>query len=80
MAFYTDRKRSASLMADTDATIGVISGAALLRLHRDQPAVAAEFHLMAARLMAQRIISMNAMLRILLSGLANRTPRTAPAR
>jgi SulP family sulfate permease len=80
MAFYTDRKRSASLMADTDATIGVISGASLLRLHRDQPAVAAEFHQMAARLMAHRIISMNAMLRILLPGLANRTPRTAPAR
>ena len=80
MAFYTDRKRSASLIADTEATIGVISGASLLRLNRDQPAVAAEFHLMAARLMAHRIISMNAMLRILLSGLANRTPRTAPAR
>ncbi len=80
MAFYTDRKRSASLMADTDATIGVISGASLLRLSRDQPAVAAEFHQMAARLMAQRIISMNAMLRILLPGLANRTPRAAPAR
>ena len=77
MAFYTDRKRSASLMADTDATIGVISGASLLRLNREQPAVAAEFHLMAARLMAHRIISMNAMLRILL---ANRTPRTAAAR
>lgn len=75
MAFYTDRKRSASLMADTDATIGVISGISLLRLNREQPAVAAEFHLMAARLMAQRIISMNAMLRILL---ANRTPRPAP--
>jgi SulP family sulfate permease len=80
MAFYTDRKRSASLIADTDATIGVISGASLLRLSRDQPAVAAEFHQMAARLMAQRIISMNAMLRILLPGLANRTPRAAPAR
>jgi len=77
MAFYTDRKRSASLIADTDATIGVISGASLVRLNLDQPAVAAEFHLMAARLMAHRIISMNAMLRILL---ANRTPRTAPAR
>jgi len=80
MAFYTDRKRSASLMADTDATIGVISGASLLRLNRDQPAVAAEFHLMAARLMAERIRSMNAMLRILLPSHANRTPRTAPAR
>jgi SulP family sulfate permease len=80
MAFYTDRKRSASLMADTDATIGVISGASLLRLSRDQPAVAAEFHQMAARLMAQRILSMNAMLRILLPGAASRTPRTAPAR
>jgi SulP family sulfate permease len=77
MAFYTDRKRSASLIADTDATIGVISGASLLRLKREHPAVAAEFHLMAARLMAHRIISMNAMLRILL---ANRTPRIAPAR
>jgi SulP family sulfate permease len=78
MAFYTDRKRSASLMADTDATIGVISGASLVRLNRDQPAVAAEFHQMAARLMAHRIISMNAMLRILLPGHANRTPRTVP--
>jgi len=80
MAFYTDRKRSASLIADTDATIGVISGESLLRLHREQPAVAAEFYLMAARLMAQRIISMNAMLRILLRGPANRTPRSAPAK
>jgi SulP family sulfate permease len=76
MAFYTDRKRSASLMADTDATIGVISGASLLRLNQDQPAVAAEFHQMAARLMAQRIISMNSMLRILLP----RTSRSAPAK
>jgi sulfate permease, SulP family len=80
MAFYTDRKRSASLIADTDATIGVISGASLLRLNQDQPAVAAEFHIMAARLMAQRIISMNAMLRVLLPDVHNRTPRTAPAR
>ena len=77
MAFYTDGKRSASLIADTDATIGVISGASLLRLHQEQPAVAAEFHIMAARLMAQRIISMNAMLRVLLP---DRTPRNAPAR
>jgi CRP-like cAMP-binding protein len=69
MAFYTGRKRSASLMADTDATIGVISGESILRLNRDQPAVAAEFHQMAARLMAYRIISMNAMLRTLLTGL-----------
>jgi sulfate permease, SulP family len=76
MAFYTDRKRSASLMADTDATIGVISGAALLRLNQDQPAIAAEFHQMAARLMANRIISMNTMLRILLP----RTSRSARAR
>jgi len=55
------------VMADSDA--------------RAQPgllaAIAAEFHQMAARLMAQRIISMNAMLRILL---ANRTPRAASAR
>jgi SulP family sulfate permease len=77
MAFYTDRKRSASLMADADAIIGVISGESLVRLNREQPAVAAEFHQMAARLMAQRIISMNAMLRILL---AHRTPPAAPAK
>ena len=44
MAFYTGRKRSASLVADTDATIGVISGESILRLNRDQPSVAAEFH------------------------------------
>jgi hypothetical protein len=56
-------------MADTDATIGVISGESLLRLNRDQPAVAAEYHQMAARRMAYRIISMNAMLRTLLTGL-----------
>jgi sulfate permease, SulP family len=80
MAFYTDRKRSASLVADTDATIGVISGASLLDLNKDQPAVAAEFHQMAARLMAHRIISMNAMLRVLLPGHANRSPRPALAR
>jgi sulfate permease, SulP family len=79
MAFYTDRKRSASLQADTDATIGVISGPSLLRLNRDQPAVAAEFHLMAARLMAHRIVSVNAMLRTLLAGLTNATPHNAPA-
>jgi hypothetical protein len=48
----------------------VISGASLLRLSRDQPAVAAEFHQMAARPMAHRIISMNAMLRTLLTGFA----------
>ncbi len=77
MAFYTDRKRSASLMADAGAIIGVISGESLVRLNREQPAVAAEFHQMAARLMAQRIISMNAMLRILL---AHRTPAAAPAK
>jgi sulfate permease, SulP family len=76
MAFYTDRKRSASLMADTDATIGVISGASLICLKQDQPAIAAEFHLMAARLMAHRIISMNAMLRVLLP----RTSATVAAR
>jgi SulP family sulfate permease len=68
MAFYTGRKRSASLVADTDATIGVISSEAIIRLNHDQPAVAVEFHQMAARLMANRIISMNAMLRILLAG------------
>jgi sulfate permease, SulP family len=68
MAFYTGRKRSASLVADTDATIGVISGESILRLNRDQPAVAAEFHQMTARLMANRIIAMNATLRTLLTG------------
>jgi SulP family sulfate permease len=70
MAFYTGRKRSASLLADTDATIGVISTESLLRLNRDQPAVAAEFHQMAARLMATRMMSMNATLRTLLAGQA----------
>jgi SulP family sulfate permease len=69
MAFYAGRKRSASLVADTDATIGVISGESILRLNREQPAVAAEFHQMTARLMANRIIAMNAMLRTLLTGL-----------
>ena len=69
MAFYTGRKRSASLVADTDATIGVISGEFILRLNRDQPSVAAEFHQMAARVMANRIVSMNATLRTLLTGL-----------
>jgi sulfate permease, SulP family len=69
MAFYTGRKRSASLVADTDATIGVISGESILRLNRDQPAIAAEFHQMTARLMANRIIAMNATLRTLLTGL-----------
>jgi SulP family sulfate permease len=77
MAFYTGRKRSASLVADTDATIGVISGESILRLNRDQPAVAAELHQMAARLMAYRIISMNAMLRTLLAGI---TIPTMPGR
>jgi CRP-like cAMP-binding protein len=67
-------KRSASLVADTDATIGKISGECILRLSRDQPAIAAEFHQMAARLMANRIISMNATLRTLLTGLT--TPKT----
>ena len=75
MAFYTDRKRSASLVADTDAIIGVISGTSLLHLNQDQPAVAAEFHQMTARLMAHRIISMNAMLRVLLLG-TSRTEAT----
>ena len=69
MALYTGRKRSASLVADTDATIGVISGESIIQLNRDQPAIAAEFHQMAARLMANRIMSMNAMLRTLLAGL-----------
>jgi sulfate permease, SulP family len=70
MAFYTGRKRSSSLLADTDATIGMISGESILRLNQDQPAVAAEFHQMAARVMANRIMSMNATLRTLLAGLA----------
>ena len=69
MAFYGGRKRSASLTADTDATIGLMSGESILHLNRDQPALAAEFHQMVARLMAYRIISMNAMLRTLLTGL-----------
>jgi hypothetical protein len=56
-------------VADTDAAIGVISGESILRLNREQPAVAAEFHQMTARLMANRIIAMNAMLRTLLTGL-----------
>jgi sulfate permease, SulP family len=77
IAFYTGRKRSASLVADTDATIGVISSESILCLNRDQPAVAAEFHQMVARLMAYRIISMNAMLQTLLSGL---TIPTMPGR
>jgi sulfate permease, SulP family len=76
MAFYTGRKRSASLVADTDATVGVISGESILRLNRDQPAVAAEFHQMAARVMANRIVSMNATLRTLLTGLT--TPAQTP--
>ena len=69
MAFYTGRKRSASVVADTDATIAVISAESILRLNQDQPAAAAKFHQMAARIMANRIMSMNATLRILLAGL-----------
>jgi sulfate permease, SulP family len=69
MAFYTGRKRSASVLADTDATIAVISAESILRLNRDHPAAAAEFHQMAARIMANRIMSMNATLRTLLAGL-----------
>ncbi len=68
MAFYTGRKRSASVMADTDATIAVISAESILRLNQDQPAAAAKFHQMVARIMANRIMSMNATLRILLTG------------
>jgi SulP family sulfate permease len=78
MAFYTGRKRSASLVADTDATIGVISAESILRLNQDQPAVAVEFHKMTARLMAHRILSMNALLRILLAGSRRCSP--APTR
>jgi sulfate permease, SulP family len=68
MAFYTGMKRSASMVADTDATIAVISAESILRLNQDQPAAAAYFHQMAARIMANRIMSMNATLRILLTG------------
>ena len=57
-------------MADTDATIAVISAESIRRLNQDHPAAAAEFHQMAARIMATRIMSMNATLRILLSGLS----------
>jgi SulP family sulfate permease len=74
MAFYSRNKRSASLVADTDATIGKISGESILRLSRDQPAIAAEFHQMAARVMANRITSMNATLRTFLTGLT--VPKT----
>jgi len=70
MAFYTGRKRTASLVADTDATIGMISSDSIVRLNGDQPAIAMEFHQMTARLMANRIMSMNAVLRTLLAGLA----------
>ena len=55
-------------MADTDATIAVISAESILRLNQDQPAAAAKFHQMVARIMANRIMSMNATLRILLTG------------
>ena len=68
MAYCTGSKRSASLVADTDATIGAISAESILRLNLDPPALAAEFHQMSARLMAYRIISMNAVLRTLLAG------------
>jgi hypothetical protein len=50
-------------------TIAVISAESILRLNRDHPAAAAEFHQMAARIMANRIMSMNATLRTLLAGL-----------
>ena len=63
-------------MADTDATIGVISAESILHLNRDQPAASAEFHQMAARVMAHRIASMNATLRTLLTGLT--TPAQTP--
>jgi len=70
MAFYTGKQRSAALLADTDAIIAVISSEAIRRLNRDQPAVAAEFHQMAARVMANRIMSMNATLRTLITGVS----------
>jgi sulfate permease, SulP family len=73
MAFYTSSKRSASVVADTDATIGVISSESIHRLSLEQPAVAVEFHQMTARLMANRIKSMNAMLRTLLAGITMET-------
>ena len=56
------------MVGDTDATIAVISAESILRLNQAQPAAAAYFHQMAARIMANRIMSMNATLRILLTG------------
>lgn len=67
MAFYDKGVRSATLVAEIDSRVGVISGGALARMGETDPKVAALFHIVAGRLMAHRILSMNDAVRALLS-------------
>ncbi|MBT5855772.1 SLC26A/SulP transporter family protein [bacterium] len=65
MSHYLSYERSASVIADTDCKGYVISHDALMRLFQERPKVAAAFHELCARLMAERIYHMNKQLKSL---------------
>jgi len=62
MAFYLGGRRSAAVVAETDAVLQVLGARALDRLERENPALAAKVHRLLARLMALKLRQTNAWL------------------
>jgi SulP family sulfate permease len=62
MAFYTHRKRSASIVADETSELLFLDGEKLDALEKDDAALAAEFHRLVARSLALRLNMSNGQL------------------
>jgi len=55
IAFYTGAERTASISAETDATVLRIDAIDVATMERDDPATAMQFHRTLARLLARRL-------------------------
>lgn len=65
IAMYTDKKRSASLIADEDTTLYEIDIQTLEKFSKKSPELITEFHACMARILAHRIVAQNSRLKAL---------------
>ncbi len=67
IAWYLKQPRIASLVVDEKTRVLCLSGEALVRMARDDPALLGEFHQQMARMLASRLNATNGMLRAVLA-------------
>ncbi len=58
MAFYLGRRRTAAVVADEPSSVYSITQDGLRRLEQENPAAAATFHKIIARLLSERVVQL----------------------